>query len=629
MLAAILLTLSAWALPRAVQAGDAGEFATVMLTGGVPHPSGYPWMRILGLFSRALWALGLSPAVAAALPPTLAGVAAWVLLQRTTARLLAPWLEARQAGALSAALVLLAALSPLVVIHVNDSEVWGPNLLFSVLFARTCLLTSDRGPRPLLLGLLLGLAVSHHLTAVLLVPLAIAGAWPTREVGGPLARFIIALLRNGALGLLGSLLGLLPLLTLPIGAGGGWRWGDVRHVDGLLHHILRRDYGTLSLSLHEEEVSALDTVSRHLTGLGEIFSAGLVEAWWFGALILLGSLGLAAGLLRARSEPSPGTNRIAVGWAAALLIAGPGFASLQNIDPHSPFGAWILERFDLLPLLLLVPVIALATTAVIVRLRAVTDRASIRMAAWALPAVLLLAQFGAVLERGRPATERAVEIAAIDLLENPDPLGPALPGPADQAPIRAIVFGTDDHRSFPVLYAREVLAAGEHTLYIDAALLAHPWYRARLRRRVPTLPDVDKPLRLIGAIWSDPSLDQVPIYLANVFSAPAEKLERVPEGLLWRVVPPADHPRFVAEQWSLSAITERHLDALARLRARPEDFAGRTHPRGHPWSADLLESYREPSRALMTALARAGRVESIPEVERRLEDLIGPPAQTP
>ncbi|MCA9696382.1 MAG: hypothetical protein KC431_02570, partial [Myxococcales bacterium] len=135
--------------------------------------------------------------------------------------------------------------------------------------------------------------------------------------------------------------------------------------------------------------------------------------------------------------------------------------------------------------------------------------------------------------------------------------------------------------------------------------------------------------RLIGAIWSDPSLDQVPIYLANVFSAPAEQLERVPEGLLWRVVPPADHPRFVAEQWSLSAITERHLDALARLRARPEDFAGRTHPRGHPWSADLLESYREPSRALMAALARAGRVESIPEVERRLEDLVGALSHTP
>src|SRR5690606_6391719 len=105
-------------------------------------------------------------------------------------------------------------------------------------------------------------------------------------------------------------------------------------------------------------------------------------------------------------------------------------------------------------------------------------RALLRAGAGAFAAVILLAQLGAVLERGRPATEAAVELAAIDLLESPDPEGPAS-ATAEGEPVRAIVFGTDDHRSFPILYAQAVLDVGGHTLYIDAQLLAHRWYRDR------------------------------------------------------------------------------------------------------------------------------------------------------
>lgn len=85
-LAGLLGLIAVIAVPRHVQAGDAGEFATIMLAGGVPHPSGYPWMRVLGLPARGLAAVGLSPATAAALPCALAGVAAWVVLWPLCAR---------------------------------------------------------------------------------------------------------------------------------------------------------------------------------------------------------------------------------------------------------------------------------------------------------------------------------------------------------------------------------------------------------------------------------------------------------------------------------------------------------------------------------------------------------------
>ncbi|MFO0637555.1 MAG: DUF2723 domain-containing protein, partial [Nannocystaceae bacterium] len=88
-LVALLLLTVALALPRAIGPGDAGELGTIMLRGGVPHPPGYPWMRLLGLPARALWAMGVPPAMAAALPCALCSAAGWALLARTIRRLCA------------------------------------------------------------------------------------------------------------------------------------------------------------------------------------------------------------------------------------------------------------------------------------------------------------------------------------------------------------------------------------------------------------------------------------------------------------------------------------------------------------------------------------------------------------
>lgn len=654
-LALAIAGLALWSMPRAVQAGDAGEFATIMLRGGVAHPSGYPWMRILGLLSRVCEGLGIPPAIAAALPSSLAGVVAFVLIHRCALALCTED-EAPLPPAIawaSAGIVLLVASAPAVGLHVFDSEVWGPHLLFCALFLRTALRPPppEQSPirRSLGLGLLLGLAVSHHLTAVLLVPLAVGAAWPRNAKPG--SGFPKLLVATGGAGLLGSTLGLAPLLTLPIGAGGAWRWGDVRSPAGFVHHVLRRDYGTFSLSLHEEEVAATETLGRSLTNLGEVFTASTASSAWIGAAIILG---LATFLIVATvrrgpetetgsSSAGPGPSRgVLLGWLGALLACTVAFPAIQNIDPATPFGAWILERFDLLPALLWTPVViwaavrggrSLAASETLAGSKASRSATLLAVGGLGLILVLLLAQLGAVLERGRPATERGVEVAALDLVNSPDPEGPSVPATADDSgspPVRAIVFGTDDHRSFPALYVQSVLDAGQHTLYIDAQLLVHPWYRAHLRERLPSLPDVEKPLRLIGAIWSDPELDSVPIYLANVFSEPAQRLPRVPEGLLWRVVLPPDHPRFRPEDWQPEAIAQRHLAALDRCQARPEDFAGLEHPKSHPWSADLASAYVEPSRALivqLAQLARSGQPELaetyVPAIAESVQDRVG------
>jgi hypothetical protein len=319
---------------------------------------------------------------------------------------------------------------------------------------------------------------------------------------------------------------------------------------------------------------------------------------------------------------------IAIGWLVSVVLSGVVFPGVQNIDPTGSFGAWILERFDLLTVLVLVVPTTLAIAWIADRIAdQIAARPNVRGSLLtgggvAIAVVMLLAQLGGVLERGRPAIERGVELAAIDLVTSPDPQGPAIPS-ASATPIRAIVFGTDDHRIFPVLYVQAVLGAGPHTLYVDADLLSHAWYRERLRAQVPTLPDVDKPLKLMGAIWSDPALAQVPIYLANVFSRPASQLPKVPEGMLWRVPPPADHPVFEPSEWTHDKILERHLAATARMQIRPEDFGGLTHPRGHPWSADLWFAYVDKAQLLASTLTRAGLEHALPAIREALEQHTG------
>lgn len=568
-----LVALAVWAAPSAVQAGDAGELSTVMLRGGVPHPSGYPWMRALGPIARLLEQLGVAPARAAALPCALCGAAAWVVLLGPVSRLVS-WKVATWAVAFMGT-------ASIVVLHAFDAEVWGLHLLLCACFVRLAL--RDPPCSPLRLGLMLGLAVSHHLSAVLLVPLAIGAALPAREPGGDARRWAMSALRAGGLGLAGSALGLLAYATLMIGDGGAWRWGDTQSLSGLLHHVSRGDYGVLSLSLHEDTVGPVDQLRRVAASLGRVLSAGRSDAPWLGAGLLVAvALG---GATRVPTALRPAAWR---GYLAATALSTFGFPALHDIDPASPFGAWILERFDLLPCLLWTPLVALAAARATEALRGRVSSRVVPAALAALGAGAILAQLATTADRGVPSDDDGVERYAVDLLRTPAPGVPSL------------VFGTGDHRTFGVLYAQEVLEEGEHVLYIDASLLAHAWYRARLRDRWPQLPDVDKPLALMGAVWRSPALADTPVYLANDFSRPSTTLGRVPEGLLWRVIPPPELA--TTPPPSPAEVLARHRAAWSRYVGPPP---GRPKA-GHPFTGDLAANYTDLTERLIEALRAAG-----------------------
>jgi len=568
------------ALPTHIQAGDAGEFATVMLRGGIPHPSGYPWMRVLGPPARALELLGVAPALAAALPCALAGIGAWFLVHRILVRLGLPL-----AGAFA---VFLAGLSAPVVLHVNDSEVWGVHLLLCAWVVRSALIGRD--PSPVGLGFLLGLAVSQHLSAILLVPLVIGAAWP--HPAPATSETWRRLLNTCGLGLMGSLIGLFPYATLAMGTGGAWRWGDTRTFEGLLRHVIRADYGVVQLSLHKESPLLVDQLARVLESVGGSLSAGLLAMPMLAAPLVLA-------LLWAATRPGPEGVRPAAwrGLLGSMIASALLFPALHNIDPTSPFGAWILERFDLLTIMLFCPIVAVLCG----KLWRLTS-SRVARAALAVAAVGLLVLQGArTRAHGVAADGAGIEHYAIDVVKTP---------PADQM---AIVFGTDDHRLFPILYVQEILGHGPQTLYIDASLLSQAWYRRQLRRRWPSLPEVEKPLELMGKIWSDPARDTIPIYMTNVFSRPSAALPKVPEGVLWRVVPPNATPL----AHDADAVYGRHLAALGRY----DGVLPSPHP-GHPFSSDAHTAYTEGTRQLVAALRREGRSAQADSLEHALQELL-------
>ena len=260
------------------------------------------------------------------------------------------------------------------------------------------------------------------------------------------------------------------------------------------------------------------------------------------------------------------------------------FPLAHNIDPTSVFGAWILERFDILPLALLTPLIAAALSSVP---RMAEGNKTVGGGLTAVAGLLLVRQLIFSAWHGVPADNVYVERYSIDALQSPDP---------DR---RAIIVGTDDHRIFPILYAQEVLERSPSVLYIDGSLLMHAWYRAWLRGHAgfEHLPDIDKPVRLVTTIGADPTWADVDLYLSNDFSRHSHSLPRVPQGVIYRlfVRPGAPPP-------TIDDVLTRHRAALGRIGPLPANQRTMLTLSRATWSArtpDARESW--PGRCVPKA----------------------------
>ncbi len=214
---------------------DGGDFIAAILTGGIPHPTGYPTYMILGrlfqwipvgdAYERVVWLSFLPAAFAAGL---------FTLLVNS----FRPGM--RSPGVISG---LVWGLSPLLWSQAVIVEVYGLQSLFTVLalWWVTFLFRLDQNhPRLLVfLAIIFGVGLGNHITIIFFLPACIIGLiyW-----GRKTRHFKFVLFQIGAI-----LLGGLIYLYLPIQASGfpPINWGNPQTIGGFIWEITGSTYQSL------------------------------------------------------------------------------------------------------------------------------------------------------------------------------------------------------------------------------------------------------------------------------------------------------------------------------------------------------------------------------------------------
>lgn len=229
----VVLAVYTLTVAPSVAGGDSGELLAEACHLGTAHPPGYPLFTMLmhGVLKLPPIFIFRTPAAWANFACCVFGAAAAALLASTARDVSHAW-SGVSAG-------LLYAFSPLVWQYAATAEVFALNNLLNAYILRCAVAYAiHRDKRDLRKGALAcGLALTNQHTAILfIVPLVAWMLWLLRDE--PSQVFSLA-------GLVA--LGLTPCLYLPLRDPQPGSWGDVASFQGFVHHLLRRDYGTLRL----------------------------------------------------------------------------------------------------------------------------------------------------------------------------------------------------------------------------------------------------------------------------------------------------------------------------------------------------------------------------------------------
>lgn len=549
-----------------VQGGDTGELALVALRGGVPHPPGYPLQAVLGRVAASI-PLG-DPFLRVSLLSAFAGALGAALLQRVLASLAG----SEEAGAWTA---LFFAISPLAWGLAGVPEVFALSVVLAAFVLGASLRLSQGnaltiGPRAFELGLALGLAMSNHHTAVLLVPIvlwALASTWKTagderRRIAGLLAIRLLA----------GGMLGLLPYLYLPVAAASAgdaaWVWGDTVTPWGLLRHVSRSDYGTFRLGVAGVERSPAGEILRSL--------GALPRAWAY-LPFLAGALGVATLAGRRRG--------LLAAIIGSLLLAAVVFPALFNL-PATEEARAVAGRFYLLPALLWSMPVAVGLAAIEGRVPRMAKRA------------VLASTFLVAAACTRPSvdwrSQRLIETYLVRSIEG------VVEG--------AVVLGQGDLETFGFGWVLRGRRFRPDVTYVDIHLLRYRWYYEDVRRRIPAFEvPFDAEVTKLGAIIRDLRAD-VPLYATmSVVTAIDASSEAWPEGFLARIAPPGSKRPPLEE-------LEAHLASdTAALPGRPPLDA---------WGRYVRRSAAVPWKVLADQWRAAGSDASAERAEARMRAVL-------
>jgi hypothetical protein len=562
LLGVAVLALYAWVAPAHVVDGDNSEFALLGAFGGCAHPPGYP---LFVLWLRATSWLPGSPAHAAALATCILAAMSVVVLHAACRA----W-GARPLAATLACGVFAGA--PVVLAMYTEAEVFALN---GVIVAGVLWLAAHRGPlrgiaRAGALGLVAGLGLANQHTCALVAPIGILGiVRGVREAGGAA--------RPLAAAALGLVVGLLPYLYLFVAPGGEGTWSGASTPHDLFRLFFRLEYGgPTMLATDRDPVPTLTSLLALVHTLG--------RTWlWLPAVA-----GLAAAVDRAVRRSNGDDREPRVGWMMWLVcfaVAGPLLATRFNVAPEGP-GKWVVDRFHILPSLLLALPVADALDRVLARVRGT-------IASSALAHVAGLAVFGAVAGTALPHLLR-VHAAAVER---------AVENTLRTLPDRAVVFGLDDDFGFAIHYVQRALHVRPDVSYVHMGMISLRWYRTRMLLR-GIVPDSN--------LVDDEFLNGRPVFVQPSQKVALAAFPHFRYGILAQLL-----PRGTALP-SLDAQLDLNRELYARFRF---DY---THPGpDDEWPAFVHERYARTWDALAAQFAAAGRRQEAAEAAEIARE-IGP-----
>ncbi len=492
--AAALLLYAVTAAPSLTWAhhgADGGDLIAAAMTGGVPHPSGYPAYCLLGrLF--ALLPLGPVARRFALFSATAAAVAVGVLCL-CAQRLLEDDAGRRswRSAAIAAAAALLAATGPILWSQAVIAEVYALNALFVALVLHLALHAPARPGVAFAAGLALGLGLGNHLTLALALPGLAVLAWrgaPRRP--GRLAASLAV----------GLVLGLAVYAYLPLAARRDppVNWGDPRTWERFVAVVTGRVYRPYLLGV------PLASLPARLGAWAGLWARQLT--WPGVALALAGAAaGIDDGAGRGHRRRLLGTALLVAAYSAYAITYDTADSYVYLIPAYLVAALWV----------------ARGAAAVAVW----TEDLFASRRRWAVAVVFaalaLLPVLSAV--RHAPAISLRYDREATAWLADV----------TQRLPPDALLITLQDRHTFALAYARWVEGRRDDVIVVDADLLAYPWYHAQLRRRHPSL--VLPGDRLTAPGLAGANLPLRPVFLASTRDDVMAQLSAVPDGPIWRV----------------------------------------------------------------------------------------------
>ncbi|MEW6567727.1 MAG: DUF2723 domain-containing protein [Chloroflexota bacterium] len=425
---------------------DGGDLVAAVVSGGVPHPSGYPTYLLFGrLF--LIWPAGEPAQWMVLLSAASMGLAAGILAALATSG----WEEGRWKTLVGLTAGLAFGLAPLPWSQAVIAEVHGLNAFFAAL---TIVLIAELSvPRRAGWGegavaLAAGLGLGNHLILLLMGP-PLAAALALRWRSGERRRAAVAATAFAS-GLI--VYGLLPLLALhhpPV------NWGDASTWDGFWWLVSGGPYRGMVLGLPPAEVpQRVGAWARLLLDQFGIVGLGLI------------GVGLAGGRSR-----WPWVDRTALWMIAAYSVFAVEYnaadSSVYLIPAWMGLAWWLALGFGTLLSWAQVHHRALPVAMV---------GAVVILAAGRLPAIIRQVDAWHDL--------RAIAYAERVLTE---------------APTGALVLTTTDQDSFPLWYAQFALGRRRDLRLVVVPLAQFDWYRRSLKW---TYPDLDLPPPEVDDVWA-------------------------------------------------------------------------------------------------------------------------------